>query len=49
MYPKNNVSKRRPSGWADRRRYFRHLIAMARARVLRETGIPKMAPVGVKD
>jgi hypothetical protein len=49
MYLKNNVSKRRPSGWADRRRYFRHLIARARTRVLRETGIAKMAPAGVKE
>jgi hypothetical protein len=36
MYAKNSFSKRRTSGWAERRRYFRHLIAQARVKASRD-------------
>lgn len=49
MYSKNSFSNRRSSGWAERRRYFRHLIAQARMRVWKETEIEKAALVADKD
>ena len=48
MYAKNTIARRRPSGWVERRRYFRHLIEQARTKVLKEEN-QKVAPVGEKD
>jgi hypothetical protein len=42
MYVKNSFGKRRTSGWAERRRYFRHLIAQARAKASRESVTEKV-------
>jgi hypothetical protein len=49
MYTKNNIARRRSSGWADRRRYYRHLFEQARPKALKNEEAPKAAPIGEKD
>src|SRR3989304_1263599 len=49
MYAKNTIAKRRTSGWADRRRYYRRLFALARPEALKDEGAQKAAPVSEKD
>lgn len=33
MHAANTIARRRPNGWADRRRYFRRLLELARTKV----------------
>jgi hypothetical protein len=33
MYGSNGFARRRPEGWAERRRYFKRLLAQARPRL----------------
>lgn len=49
MYAKNTIGKRRSSGWADRRRYYRRLFEQARPKALKDEETPKAAPVDEKD
>jgi hypothetical protein len=48
MYAKNTIAKRRSSGWADRRRYYRHLFEQVRPKALKEEETEKAAPVSEK-
>jgi hypothetical protein len=48
MYARNFIAKRRPSGWAERRRYFQHLIAQTRV-ALKNEALRKAASVIDKD
>ena len=48
MYAKNFIARRRPSGWAERRRYFQHLIAQTRV-ALKNEALRKTASVIDKD
>ena len=45
MYAKNTITKRRPSGWAERRRQFRSYFLQVRAKATEAEQIPKAAPV----
>jgi len=50
MYANNTLARRRPSGWAERRRYFRRLIEQARAFALKTAEkAPKVEPDREKD
>ena len=49
MYARNAIAKRRPSGWVDRRRYYRHLFELARTRALEAEAAKKAASPGEKD
>lgn len=49
MYAKNTIARRRSSGWADRRRYYRHLFEQARPKALKDEEAQKAAPVSEKD
>lgn len=49
MYAKNTIARRRSSGWADRRRYYRRLFEQVRLKALKEEETQKAAPVGEKD
>ena len=49
MYAKNTIARRRSSGWADRRRYYRHLFELARPRPLKNEEAQKAAPISEKD
>jgi hypothetical protein len=49
MYSKNTIGKRRPSGWTDRRRYYRRLLEQARPKALKDEEAQKAAPVDEKD
>ncbi|MGH9323558.1 MAG: hypothetical protein ACRD21_18355 [Vicinamibacteria bacterium] len=37
MYAGNHIARRRPEGWAERRRYFRRLLAKARPEIAEKT------------
>jgi hypothetical protein len=49
MYARNTIAKRRTPGWADRRRYFRHLFEQARPKALKDEEAPKADTVSEKD
>lgn len=49
MYAKNSIARRRPSGWAERRRFFRSLFEQVRAKAPRDDEFRKAAPVSEKD
>jgi len=49
MYAKNTIARRRSSGWADRRRYYRRLFEQARPKALKDEEALKAAAVGEKD
>jgi hypothetical protein len=49
MYAKNTLARRRSSGWADRRRYYRHLFERARPKAIKRQEAQKAAPVSEKD
>ncbi len=50
MYEKNTIARRRASGWADRRSYYRRLFDLSRPRELKnDEAARKVAPVSEKD
>ena len=50
MYARNTIAKRRSPGWADRRRYYRHLFELSRPKELKDEDAPKgVEPVLEKD
>lgn len=49
MYSKNSIAKRRPSGWAERRRHFRNFFLKVRAKAPKGDEILEAAPVIEKD
>jgi hypothetical protein len=50
MYENNTVARRRPSGWVERRRYFRRLIEQARTGALKtDEKTRKVEPDQEKD
>jgi hypothetical protein len=49
MYGKNTIARRRSSGWADRRRYYRRLFEQARPKALKDEEAPKAAPASERD
>ena len=49
MYARNTIAKRRTPGWADRRRYYRHLFELARPKALKDEEARKAEPVSEKD
>jgi len=49
MYAKNAIARRRASGWAERRSYYRRLFEQTRPRELKDEEAPKAAPVSEKD
>lgn len=49
MYPNNSFSRRRATGWAERRRYFRKLSERAAANSARQEAAKKTEPVKEKE
>jgi hypothetical protein len=50
MYARNTIARRRASGWADRRSYYRRLFELSRPREMKNgEEAPKAAPVIEKD
>lgn len=41
MYENNTIARRRPSGWVERRRYFRRLVEQARTEALKTAEKPQ--------
>lgn len=50
MYARNTIARRRASGWADRRSYYRRLLELSRPKELPNgEEARKAAPVSEKD
>ena len=50
MYARNTIARRRASGWADRRTYYRRLFELSRPTELKnDEEAQKAAPVSEKD
>jgi hypothetical protein len=50
MYARNTIARRRASGWADRRSYYRRLLEQSRPKDLqRGEEARKASPVSEKD
>jgi hypothetical protein len=48
MYTRNTIAKRRTPGWADRRRYYRHLFELSRPKELRGEDVQKSVPAAIE-
>jgi hypothetical protein len=49
MYARNTITRRRPSGWVERRRYFRRLFELMRVQALNNERSQKVILVAEKN